>query len=126
MTLRGLLLGLTPGRMLQLSVLSALSEELLFRALLVPMMGLVPSALVFGVLHISPRGTSVAWPVWAFAMGVSFGALFEASGTLFAPILAHALINYENMQYISNYDPSPLEIDRPGRREVTRKSGLRR
>ena len=73
-TLRGSLLGLTPGRMLQLSVLSALSEELLFRALLGPLIGLVPSALVFGVLHVSPRGTSLAWPLWAFVMGLLFGA----------------------------------------------------
>jgi membrane protease YdiL (CAAX protease family) len=45
-------------------------------------------------------------------MGALFGVLYEASGTLLAPVLAHALINYENMQYIIHYDPTPLDMDR--------------
>lgn len=27
-------------------------------------------------------------------------------------VLARAVINYENMQYICNYDPTPLDMDR--------------
>jgi uncharacterized protein len=112
LTLRAALLGLPAGRVAQLALLSSLSEELLFRAALQPAVGLVASSVLFGVLHVSPRGTYVAWALWATLMGFLFGALYAASGTLLAPILAHALINYENMQYIIHYDPTPLDRGR--------------
>jgi membrane protease YdiL (CAAX protease family) len=115
LTLRTALLGTPSGRVAQLALLSSVSEELLFRAALQPAVGLVASSLLFGVLHVSPRGTYVAWAVWATVMGLLFGLLFAASGTLLAPILAHALINYENMQYIIHYDPTPLDRGRLGR-----------
>lgn len=115
LTLRAALGDLTPGRMLFLSLLSAVSEELLFRSALEPVLGLFASSLVFGLVHVSSRETYLSWSLWAAIMGLCFGLLFEASGTLIAPILAHALINYENMQYIVHYDPTPLDIDRRGR-----------
>jgi membrane protease YdiL (CAAX protease family) len=114
LTLRAALLGLPAGRVAQLALLSSVSEELLFRGALMPTLGLWGSSLLFGVLHVSPRGTYFAWALWALVMGLLFGALFAASGTLLAPILAHALINYENMQYIIHYDPTPLDKSRPG------------
>jgi membrane protease YdiL (CAAX protease family) len=114
LTLRAALLGLPAGRVAQLALLSSVSEELLFRGALMPALGLVGSSLLFGVLHVSPRGTFFAWSLWATVMGLAFGALFAASGTLLAPILAHALINYENMQYIIHYDPTPLDKRRLG------------
>ena len=51
-------------------------------------------------------------------MGLAFGVLFVATGVLWGPIIAHVLINYRNMSFIQEYDPSesyaPLtpEIDR--------------
>jgi membrane protease YdiL (CAAX protease family) len=114
LTLRAALLGMPTGRVAQLAVLSSLSEELLFRAALMPAVGLLASSLLFGLLHVSPRGSYVAWALWATVMGFLFGALYSASGTLLAPILAHALINYENMQYIIHYDPTPLDKRRLG------------
>ena len=112
LSLRAALGSPSPARMLVLASLSAVSEELLFRGALQPLLGLVASALVFGLVHVSSRETYLAWSLWAGAMGMLFGVLFEASGTLLAPMLAHALINYENMQYIVHYDPTPLDIDR--------------
>jgi membrane protease YdiL (CAAX protease family) len=112
LTLRAALGAPSPLRVLSLSALSAISEELLFRAALQPLIGVALSALLFGLVHVSSRETYLAWSLWAGAMGMLFGLLFEASGTLLAPMLAHALINYENMQYIVHYDPTPLDIDR--------------
>lgn len=43
-------------------------------------------------------------------MGLAFGVLFEGTGVLLGPILAHGLINYENMHFIAAYDP---DQDRP-------------
>jgi hypothetical protein len=110
--LRAILMGATFGRIVVWSSLSAIGEELLFRAALQPAIGLVPAALVFGAVHISPRGTGFAWPAWAALMGLVFGELFQASGHLLPCIVAHALINYENMQYICSFDPTPLDIRR--------------
>jgi membrane protease YdiL (CAAX protease family) len=111
LTLRGPLLGLTPSRIALLSVLSATAEELFFRAALTPVIGLWSSAVIFGLCHAAPRA-GLSWSIWAFVMGLLFGALFFASGSLLPPILLHALINHENMHYICNYDPTPLDIDR--------------
>ena len=42
-------------------------------------------------------------------MGAVFGALFIGSGSLLAPIVAHAAINYENMRYLCSFDPTGIE-----------------
>ena len=111
--LRVTLVGTSAGQLALLAGLSAIAEELFFRAALQPAVGLVAASLAFGVVHVSPRGTGIAWTLWAMVMGLVFGALFLASGHVVVPILAHALINYENMQYICNYDPTSFDIGRP-------------
>lgn len=104
-SLRSSLLGASNLRLLALASASALAEELFFRAALVPAFGMYASALLFGILHASPRGTYVAWMIWATLMGVAFGALFLTSGSLLPPLLAHALINFGNMHFVCKYDP---------------------
>ena len=111
LNLRGPLLGLTPGRIALLSVLSATAEELFFRAALTPSVGVWGSSLLFALCHLTPK-VGLSWSVWAFVMGLLFAALFLVSGSLWPPILLHALINHQNMHYICNYDPTPLDIDR--------------
>lgn len=112
LTLRGPLLGLSASRIALLSVLSATAEELFFRAALTPSVGVWVSALIFGLCHLTPKAGGWTWSLWAFVMGLVFALLFLASGSLLPSILAHALINHENMHYICNYDPTPLDIDR--------------
>jgi membrane protease YdiL (CAAX protease family) len=111
-TLRGALLGATPSQLLLLSCTSACAEELFFRALLGPALGFVSSSVLFGILHGVQRENPVPVAAWSLGMGLVFSVLYLASGTLVAPILAHWVINYENMQYICNYDPTPLDMDR--------------
>jgi membrane protease YdiL (CAAX protease family) len=122
LALRIALLGLSPGRIAQLALLSAAAEELFFRAALAPSLGLFTSALVFGLLHVSPQGTGFAWSLWAMVMGLLFGGLFLGSGSLLPALLAHALINYENMHYLCNYDPTPLDMDRAGPQDSRRET----
>jgi len=110
--LRALLLGASSARLLTLAAASALAEELFFRAALLPWCGLFGSALVFGLLHYSSRETYLPWMLWATLMGMVFGALYVASGSLLVPMLAHAAINYENMQYICNVDPTRADTPR--------------
>jgi membrane protease YdiL (CAAX protease family) len=105
-SLRAALLGATSRRLLLLAVGSACAEELLFRAALVPLLGVLGSALAFGALHVSGPDTYLGWMLWATLMGVVFSVLFLGSGSLWPAIVAHAAINYENMQYLCNYDPA--------------------
>jgi membrane protease YdiL (CAAX protease family) len=110
--LRGVWLGKSGLELALVSGLAALSEELFFRAALGPAIGFVASSALFGAAHVASRESSLPWVLWAFGMGLLFSTLYVVSGTLLAPIFAHWLINYENMQYICNYDPTPLDIDR--------------
>ena len=90
-----------------LALLSAFGEELLFRGLLQPWLGLVPQALLFGFLH-QVRGPSRwVWAAWATAVGLVLGAIFQLSGSLIGPIAAHALINGINLAFLKSHDPEP-------------------
>jgi uncharacterized protein len=88
-------------RALLMAVASGLGEEALFRGVLQPSLGLWLGALVFGLLHIGPNARFVPWTVMACAAGLLFGLLFERTGSLVAPMVAHATINYLNLRYIA-------------------------
>lgn len=110
-SLRSALVGATRSRLLVLAGLSAVAEELFFRAALMPWLGVLLSSLVFGLLHVSARETYLGWMLWASLMGLIFAGLFVGSGSLLAPMVAHATINYENMQYLCSSAPSGLTLD---------------
>jgi membrane protease YdiL (CAAX protease family) len=90
-----------------IALLSAIGEELLFRGLLEPWLGLVPQALLFGVLHYLPGSSRWVWMVWATAMGLVLGVVFHLTGSLTGAIAAHALVNGFNLHYLKNHDPEP-------------------
>ncbi|MBG0742128.1 CPBP family intramembrane metalloprotease [Cylindrospermopsis raciborskii LB2897] len=80
-----------------LGLLPGLSEELLFRGVMLPALGadhlaVIISSLCFGVLHLTG---AKQWPyaVWATIIGIvlSYGALW--SGNLLVPIVAHTSTN---------------------------------
>ncbi len=88
--------------------LSALAEELVFRGLLLPWIGLLPQALVFGVAHAQLSGPSRwVWVAWASVVGLALGAMFALTGSLVGPMLSHALINGLNLHYLKAHDPTP-------------------
>jgi len=90
-----------------LALMSALGEELLFRGLLQPWIGLVPQAILFGLLH-QVRGSSRwVWVAWAIVVGLLLGFVFQATGSLVGPIVAHALVNGLNLAYLKTHDPEP-------------------
>lgn len=92
--------------------LSSLAEELFFRGALLPSVGLVASSLVFGLLHVGPSRRFLPWTLMAIAMGFVLGGLYQATGDLVAPVIAHLLINVLNLQFISDYDPRPAPSGR--------------
>lgn len=81
-----------------LGLLPGMSEELLFRGVMLPAVGLnvtgvVATSLLFGVLHMSgPQ----QWPyvVWATAVGLLLGFSALWTGNLLVPIVAHIVTNW--------------------------------
>ena len=93
--------------LLAVAVASAAGEELLFRGLLQPLLGIVVSSVVFGALHQIRGPARWGWMVWATVMGLLFGCVFAATGSLAGPIVAHAMINGANLSFLRDNDPSP-------------------
>jgi membrane protease YdiL (CAAX protease family) len=82
------------------AIASAVGEELLFRGLLVPAVGVVASSVVFGALHQIRGQARWAWMTWAAVMGLLFGAVFAATGSLAGPLVAHVAINHSNLRFL--------------------------
>lgn len=104
--LRPLATGLPPVGILALAVFSSLGEELLFRSVLQTSTNIWVQALVFGLAHQLPGKARFTWALWATIMGVLFGALFQATGSLLGPLVAHATINAMNLRFLQNHSPS--------------------
>jgi membrane protease YdiL (CAAX protease family) len=90
-----------------LALLSALGEELFFRGLLQPVIGLWLQALLFGALHQIPGRSRWVWVSWAALVGLALGLIFQLTGSLLGPIAAHALVNGMNLTYLKNRDLGP-------------------
>lgn len=88
---------------LLLAAATAGAEELFFRGALMPLVGLVGQALLFGLFHPVPR-RAWAYPVFAAAAGLAFGALTLTTGSLLPAVVAHFGINLQGL----------WEVRRPG------------
>jgi uncharacterized protein len=75
------------------AIFSGVGEETFFRGTLQPEFGLVVASLVFGLVHVGPDRRYLVWTAWAILAGFMFGALYEITGGLLAPILAHCAHN---------------------------------
>lgn len=85
--------------LLGVAALAGLGEELFFRGVLQDELGIWIASAIFGLPHGPSREL---WPlaVWATGMGVFLGALYQASGNLFIPALAHALYDGAALLYV--------------------------
>ena len=84
-----------------LAVMSALSEEVIFRGWLQDLIGLGWASLIFGLLHIPPQRSHWPWTLSAVIMGFTFGTLYSWRGSVTAPFIAHFTINYFNLHALS-------------------------
>ncbi len=106
--LRDALTGTSPGAVAPLAVASAVGEEMFFRggiqAGLVSALGVMPGILaasvLFGAMHVPWNRKLWSWTLMATGMGLVFGALYYVTGELLAPVVAHAVINRENLRYL--------------------------
>jgi len=106
--LRPMTVGLDATGIVMIAALSALAEELVFRGLLLPWLGVLPQAVLFGVVHAQLSGPSRwVWVTWASVVGLALGVIFVLSGSLAGPLLAHAAINALNLAYLKSHDTSP-------------------
>ena len=102
--LRPAIRGKGNGTLLVLGIASGLGEELFFRGLLMTTFGLVASSLAFGLLHQMRGSVRWIWAAWATVMGLLFGALFLATGSLLGAVVAHAAINVTNLRFLRDTD----------------------
>ncbi len=77
---------------LAVALFSGLAEEALIRALLQPLLGLWPAALLFAALHFIPDRRLWLWPILALMLGLVLGWTFAAWGYP-AAAAAHITIN---------------------------------
>ena len=82
-----------------ISAVGGIGEELLFRGVLQPELGLFPASVIFGLAHMGGGGT-LAFGCWVMVMGGMLGILAIASEGGFAPIIAHAVYDAAAMSYI--------------------------
>ncbi|MFN3927239.1 MAG: lysostaphin resistance A-like protein [Pseudanabaenaceae cyanobacterium] len=95
--LRLVLTPLQPIDLIWLGVLPGVSEEFLFRGVILPsvgmnVLGLVITSLVFGALHMS-NWKHFPYTIWATIVGLLFGSLTLFTHNLLPVIIAHALTN---------------------------------
>jgi uncharacterized protein len=107
LALRPMVHGSADATLLAVAVASAAGEELLFRGLLVPLVGVAASSVVFGALHQVRGRARWPWMAWATVMGILFATVFAATGSLLGPLVAHAAINHWNLRFLRDTGPAP-------------------
>ncbi len=86
-------------QILLVSALAGLAEELLFRGVLQPLIGLPAASILFGMVHVGGRGF-LGYGIWAACIGAFFGWLVDITGGLTAPVVAHAVYDALALAYV--------------------------
>lgn len=84
---------------LLVSAVAGLGEELLFRGVLQPLVGVAAASVLFGAVHIGGR-SFVGYGLWAMCIGALFGWLTVATSGLAAAVVAHALYDAVALTYV--------------------------
>jgi membrane protease YdiL (CAAX protease family) len=99
---RSLLPEVSPSDALVLALASGIAEEVLFRGAIQPALGLWWTSLLFGLLHFPPDRRLAGWPIFAGVLGLAFGGVYELTGNLLGPIVAHLTINYVGLRRLGS------------------------
>ena len=97
-----------------IAVASGIGEEIFFRGLLAPLLGVVLSSLAFGLLHQVRGKGRWAWAAWAALLGASLAVVYGMTGHLIGPIVAHIAINASNLRYLRDTAVDPVPPRRLG------------
>jgi len=98
---------LSPGEAAAIALVSAISEEIAFRGAFQEWIGWVPSALLFGLLHLGPGKHYRWWTLWSLAGGLGLGLMVDQRGSLGAAILAHVIVNGVQLQRLRRPGAGP-------------------
>lgn len=79
--------------MIVIVLMAGLSEEILFRGGLQPLIGLLPAAFLFGFSHGGWRREMWAYVLAAACSGTLFGLAYQWTGNLWVPVIAHSAHN---------------------------------
>lgn len=85
-------LALPRGPAAALALATSLGEEILFRGMLLDVIGLIPQALAFGLAHPAGR-RGWSYPIFTAVSGLALGGLVLATGRLGPAVAAHLVIN---------------------------------
>jgi len=102
--LRHMLFPLSDAEIVVLALASSIGEEMFFRGALLPAIGLAGSSAVFALLHIGPKARHLPWTASSFVVGLLFGAMFQWTGDLTGPIVAHFLVNFLNLRHLAQVE----------------------
>ncbi len=75
------------------AVIAPLNEEILFRGFLVPRIGIIASAVIFALGHVSYNSTFGIEVIAAFIFGLLAGYAYKRTGSLYPSLIAHILLN---------------------------------
>ena len=90
----------TPRHACLAAMASSLGEEIFFRGFLQSWWGILFSSVVFALLHIGPDKRFISWPFLAFGASLLLGSLMVYTGTIWASVIAHGLVNFVNLNHI--------------------------
>jgi membrane protease YdiL (CAAX protease family) len=79
---------------------SALGEELLFRGVIQERLGLAVGVVAFALAHVPWERRMLPWPLLALGSGLVLGLLYERTGAVVAPFVAHLAVNLLGLRWI--------------------------
>lgn len=85
--------------LLLIALMAGIGEELLFRGVIMPELGIAASGILFGLMHFAGRDLWF-YTVWAVVIGIFFGNLYQWTGNLLVPIAVHAAYDFVALLYI--------------------------
>ena len=88
---------LKTSKIIILAAASGIGEEIFFRGGLQPILGIVITSILFGLIHFPFKKELIPWTMIAIAMGFVLGLLFTWTDSLIAPITTHFTINFCNI-----------------------------
>jgi uncharacterized protein len=89
-----------------IALISGFCEEIFFRGVLEKSCGMASSAFCFGLAHF-PSLYYFPYAIWATLIGLLMSLLSQICGSLWCPIIAHAMINLISLNVIANLDKEP-------------------
>lgn len=103
----------TPRYACLAAMASSIGEEIFFRGFLQSWWGLFLSSLVFALLHIGPDKRFISWPFLAFGASLLLGSLMIYTGTIWASVIAHGVVNFVNLNHIQAKAAEPGGLTSP-------------